>query len=90
MRIIHLIFEVFDECIFIDFVNQGPLTHVGRYRAIEVTVIIIIIVVVIVVVIVVKPHVKANVSALVVTSVPQPRAKGQAGPTRVSLPLRIM
>ena len=42
MRIIHLIFEVFDECIFIDFVNQGPLTHVGRYRAIEVTVIIII------------------------------------------------
>ena len=79
MRIIHLIFEVFDECIFIDFVNQGPLTHVGRYRAIEVTVII-----------VVKPHVKAHVSALVVTSVPQPRAKGQAGPKRVSLPLRIM
>ena len=50
----HLIFEVFDECIFIDFVNQGPLTLVGRYRAIEMTVIIIIIVVV------VKPHVEEH------------------------------
>ena len=54
----HLIFEVFDECIFIDFVNQGPLTLVGRYRAIEMTVIIIIIIIIIVVV--VKPHVEEH------------------------------
>ena len=53
----HLIFEVFDECIFIDFVNQGPLTLVGRYRAIEMTVIIIII---IIIVVVVKPHVEEH------------------------------